>query len=65
MEKDQSRYTPLKAVHRPDNPGDTPFHLIELQTGDYLTEDDIVRLGDDFSRKETARLVARQTQDTA
>lgn len=50
LEKDQSLYIPLKAVHRLENTKDTPLHLIEVQTGDYLAEDDIVRLEDDFKR---------------
>lgn len=50
LEKDQSLYIPLKAVHRLENPKETPLHLIEVQTGDYLAEDDIVRLDDDFKR---------------
>ena len=50
LEKDQSLYIPLKSVHRLENPKDTPLHLIEVQTGDYLAEDDIVRLDDDFKR---------------
>lgn len=50
LEKDQSLYIPLNAVHRLENPGDTPLHLIEVQTGDYLAEDDIVRLEDDYKR---------------
>lgn len=50
LEKDQSLYIPLKAVHRLENTKDKPLHLIEVQTGDYLAEDDIVRLDDDFLR---------------
>jgi mannose-1-phosphate guanylyltransferase/mannose-6-phosphate isomerase len=41
---------PLGAIHRMANPGDTPMTLIEVQVGDYLGEDDIVRLQDDYGR---------------
>jgi mannose-1-phosphate guanylyltransferase/mannose-6-phosphate isomerase len=47
---DQSTYVPLGAVHRLSNPGSTPLNLIEVQSGDYLGEDDIVRLADDYAR---------------
>ncbi len=50
LEKDQSLYIPLNAVHRLENPGPTPLHIIEVQTGDLLSEDDIVRLEDDYRR---------------
>ena len=50
LEKDQSLYIPLKAVHRLENSGTTPLHLIEVQTGSYLAEDDIVRVEDDYRR---------------
>jgi mannose-6-phosphate isomerase-like protein (cupin superfamily) len=41
----------LGQVHRMQNTGDLPLVLIEVQLGDYLGEDDIVRFEDDFSRK--------------
>lgn len=46
----QSTYIPLGAVHRLENPGKDPLHLIEVQSGDYLGEDDIVRLDDTYGR---------------
>jgi len=46
----QSVYVPVKTPHRLENPGPEPLCLIEVQTGDYLEEDDIVRLADDFWR---------------
>lgn len=49
----QSVYVPLGAVHRLANRGDQPAVLIEVQTGDYLGEDDIVRLEDVYNRAET------------
>jgi len=49
---DESTYIPLGMPHRLENPGDTPVHLIEVQTGSYLGEDDIVRLEDTYGRIE-------------
>ena len=46
----QSVYIPLGAVHRMENPGKLPMILIEVQTGAYLGEDDIVRYKDIYSR---------------
>jgi mannose-1-phosphate guanylyltransferase / mannose-6-phosphate isomerase len=48
----QSVYVPVETAHRLENPGAEPLALIEVQTGDYLEEDDIVRLEDDFWRAE-------------
>lgn len=50
MFHNQSTYIPLGSVHRLENPGDEPLELIEVQTGDYLGEDDIERLEDDYGR---------------
>jgi mannose-1-phosphate guanylyltransferase/mannose-1-phosphate guanylyltransferase/mannose-6-phosphate isomerase len=47
---DQSTYIPLGAVHRLANPGDQPLHVIEVQSGDYLGEDDIQRYEDIYGR---------------
>jgi mannose-6-phosphate isomerase len=41
---------PLEAAHRIENIGDTELTFIEVQTGDYFGEDDIVRLEDDYGR---------------
>jgi mannose-1-phosphate guanylyltransferase / mannose-6-phosphate isomerase len=46
----ESVFVPLKTPHRLENPGPDPLRLIEVQTGAYLGEDDIVRLADDFWR---------------
>lgn len=43
-------HIPRGAIHRMANPGTTPMTLIEVQSGDYLGEDDIVRLEDDYGR---------------
>jgi len=44
---------PVGTAHRVQNPGSTPLVFIEVQRGDYLGEDDIVRLHDDFGRTST------------
>ena len=49
----ESTYIPIGAVHRIANPYDEPVHIIEVQCGDYLGEDDIVRLEDNYGRKGT------------
>jgi len=50
LEVNQSTYIPLGTVHRLENPGPEPLRLIEVQSGDYLGEDDIVRLDDVYGR---------------
>jgi mannose-1-phosphate guanylyltransferase/mannose-6-phosphate isomerase len=50
LHPDQSTYIPLGAVHRLANPGDRPLHVIEVQSGDYLGEDDIERYDDIYGR---------------
>ncbi|HEX7046414.1 MAG TPA: mannose-1-phosphate guanylyltransferase/mannose-6-phosphate isomerase [Gammaproteobacteria bacterium] len=50
LEKDQSTYIPAKNKHRIANPGETDLVFIEVQTGDYLGEDDIVRFDDRYGR---------------
>jgi mannose-1-phosphate guanylyltransferase / mannose-6-phosphate isomerase len=51
LTEDQSTYIPLGTVHRLENPGKIPLELIEVQTGSYLGEDDIVRLEDVYGRR--------------
>ncbi len=46
----QSVYVPLGAIHRIENPGKLPILLIEVQIGNYLSEDDIIRYQDDYAR---------------
>ena len=48
----QSTYVPQEAAHRLENPGDVPLEIVEVQTGDYLGEDDIERIQDDYGRVE-------------
>ncbi len=50
LSENQSVYIPLGAVHRMENPGKLPMVLIEVQTGPYLGEDDIVRYEDVYAR---------------
>ena len=53
--ENQSVYIPLGAVHRMENPGKVPMVLIEVQTGTYLGEDDIIRYEDIYSRGQGAK----------
>lgn len=50
LTENQSTYIPLGTVHRLENPGKLPLELIEVQSGAYLGEDDIVRLQDNYGR---------------
>ncbi|CBL46088.1 Mannose-1-phosphate guanylyltransferase/mannose-6-phosphate isomerase [gamma proteobacterium HdN1] len=50
LTEDQSTYIPLGVIHRLENPGVIPLELIEVQTGSYLGEDDIVRMEDHYGR---------------
>ena len=53
--ENQSVYIPLGAVHRVENPGKVPLTLIEVQTGSYLGEDDIIRYEDVYARGQGAK----------
>src|SRR5439155_337154 len=48
--EDESIYIPLGSTHRLSNPGKVPLNLIEVQSGAYLGEDDIVRFEDVYAR---------------
>ena len=50
LHEDQSTYIPIGMKHRLENVGETPLYLIEVQSGSYLGEDDIVRFEDDYKR---------------
>jgi mannose-1-phosphate guanylyltransferase/mannose-6-phosphate isomerase len=50
LEENQSVYVPQGSVHRLENPGKVDMHLIEVQTGTYFGEDDIIRYEDIYSR---------------
>jgi mannose-1-phosphate guanylyltransferase/mannose-6-phosphate isomerase len=50
LTENQSTYIPLGEVHRLANPGSIPLEIIEVQSGSYLGEDDIVRYEDTYGR---------------
>ena len=50
LRANESTYIPMGQIHRLENPGVLPLVLIEVQMGEYLGEDDIVRLDDDYKR---------------
>jgi mannose-1-phosphate guanylyltransferase/mannose-6-phosphate isomerase len=50
VSENQSTYIPIGARHRLENPGTIPLELIEVQSGSYLGEDDIVRFQDKYNR---------------
>jgi mannose-1-phosphate guanylyltransferase/mannose-6-phosphate isomerase len=51
LSENQSTYIPLGTTHRLENPGKVPLEMIEVQSGSYLGEDDIVRFEDTYGRK--------------
>ena len=55
VSENQSVYVPIGAVHRMENPGKMPMVLIEVQTGSYLGEDDIIRYEDIYARGNGAK----------
>jgi mannose-1-phosphate guanylyltransferase / mannose-6-phosphate isomerase len=55
VSENQSVYIPIGSVHRMENPGKVPMVLIEVQTGSYLGEDDIIRYDDVYSRGQGAK----------
>jgi len=48
--ENESTYIPIGTPHRLENPGRIPLQLVEVQTGAYLEEDDIVRFEDSYGR---------------
>jgi mannose-6-phosphate isomerase len=52
IHQNQSTYVPQGHTHRLENPGVIPLVLIEVQNGEYLGEDDIVRFDDDYARSQ-------------
>ena len=50
LSTNESTYVPRFTSHRLENPGKVPLILIEVQNGEYLGEDDIVRFDDDYAR---------------
>ncbi|MGB2192421.1 MAG: cupin domain-containing protein, partial [Luminiphilus sp.] len=53
LSPDQSTYIPIGMKHRLANRGTAPLEVIEVQSGSYLGEDDIVRFDDVYGREET------------
>ena len=49
--ENESTYIAIGAVHRIENPGTEPLQIIEVQSGSYLGEDDIVRIEDTYGRQ--------------
>jgi len=50
ISENQSTYVPLGEIHALENPGKVPLELIEVQSGSYQGEDDIVRFADKYGR---------------
>jgi mannose-1-phosphate guanylyltransferase/mannose-6-phosphate isomerase len=50
LSENESTYIPIGTTHRIENPGKVPLHMIEVQSGSYLGEDDIVRFEDVYGR---------------
>ena len=50
LSENESTYIPIGVTHSLENPGKIPLEIIEVQSGSYLGEDDIVRLADDYGR---------------
>jgi len=53
LSENESTFIPIGATHRIENPGKVALHLIEVQSGSYLGEDDIVRFEDNYGRQGT------------
>jgi mannose-1-phosphate guanylyltransferase / mannose-6-phosphate isomerase len=51
LQENESTFIPIGTVHRIENPGSEPLQIIEVQSGGYLGEDDIVRIEDSYGRK--------------
>src|SRR5271155_5438745 len=54
LSENESTYIPIGASHRIENPGKLPLHIVEVQSGSYLGEDDIVRFEDNYGRQGTS-----------
>jgi len=50
IHENESVYVPKSTLHRLENPGEIPLEIIEVQNGDYVGEDDIIRLDDEYGR---------------
>ncbi len=56
VHSNESTYIPVSTKHRLENPGKISVQIIEVQNGEYLEEDDIVRFDDDYKRHESKRV---------
>jgi len=70
LSENESTYIPIGTTHRLENPGNIPLDLIEVQSGTYLGEDDIVRFDDVYGRSDSdasqaPRPAESQPQDQA
>jgi len=54
LSENQSTYVPVGATHRIENPGKVALHIVEVRSGTYLGEDDIVRYEDNYGREGTS-----------
>jgi mannose-1-phosphate guanylyltransferase/mannose-6-phosphate isomerase len=54
LSENESTYVPIGASHRIENPGKVPLHIVEVRSGTYLGEDDIVRFEDHYGREGTS-----------
>jgi mannose-1-phosphate guanylyltransferase/mannose-6-phosphate isomerase len=54
LSENESTFIPIGATHRIENPGKVPLHIVEVQSGSYLGEDDIVRYEDNYGRQGTS-----------
>jgi len=54
LSENESTYIPIGATHRIENPGKVALHIVEVQSGSYLGEDDIVRFEDNYGRQGTS-----------
>jgi mannose-1-phosphate guanylyltransferase / mannose-6-phosphate isomerase len=54
LSENESTYVPIGAVHRIENPGKVALHIVEVRSGTYLGEDDIVRYEDNYGREGTS-----------
>jgi mannose-1-phosphate guanylyltransferase/mannose-6-phosphate isomerase len=54
LSENESTYVPIGATHRIENPGKLALHIVEVRSGSYMGEDDIVRLQDSYGREGTS-----------
>jgi len=54
LSENESTFVPVGATHRIENPGKLPLHIVEVRSGSYLAEDDIVRYEDNYGREGTS-----------